>query len=356
MGRKSSKAESRPDVLIGLVGAAGRSLAMVESKGTRHVLEFGPLAMRVNRDLQADLEHAFHAIALRLKLRSVAELASNTRSACVAMSGIFDDSEKRVIRRFLTEMCFADDQVNVCEDVCATMAAHRIDYGGLITVSTGSNVAFFASLQKYVSVGCWGSELADQGSGYYLGREALIRIIDSKDGRRSATDTFKNEVLQHLGLAREQEIVHWFYEVRDTNFWRKRIADIAIVISHLAKTGDTTARQILECGRAEIIKSVKAGLDAAARSCLKDPSRNSESPLQIVLAGALAKQRDCYRNVIIKEVERFFNAFQTHAYPDSHAPLAAGFTIIDKPVKAEEGALTIAKCARSFRQDKGRIS
>ena len=116
----------------------------------------------------------------------------------------------------------------------------------------------------HVRIGGWGSELADLGSGFYIGKQAIIAVLDSEDGRRTGSDRLKEKLLESLGLNSVEQIVPWYYEVRKTPFWRAKIADLAVAVVRLAEMeSDFQAMDILEKAAEEMQTSLLAAISRA---------------------------------------------------------------------------------------------
>jgi glucosamine kinase len=68
----------------------------------------------------------------------------------------------------------------------ACVGAHRGRNGGVVIVGTGSIGWAIVDRRQY-RVGGWGLPLGDEGSGAWLGREAMRRVLRAYDGRAAWT-------------------------------------------------------------------------------------------------------------------------------------------------------------------------
>jgi N-acetylglucosamine kinase-like BadF-type ATPase len=255
---------------IALQGAAKEAvLAACDSHGgIAAVVRVGPLTPKVTVNFRDSLIIAIGALAAKLGHKSILSLARDTKSVCVAMSGVFLDADIISLKRQLEDiqLCIGNAPV-ICEDVWAVLGAAGINQGGVIMASTGSNI-FFRDDQgtQSVTVGGWGSDLADLGSGFHIGRMAISRILESLDERRPVTERFQREVLAFLGLHDPRQLVPWYHELRLTSYWRSKVADITIVVSNLAeKQSDPTSLNLIEKSSHELCKSVRAAVRRSIR-------------------------------------------------------------------------------------------
>lgn len=92
----------------------------------------------------------------------------------------------------------------------------------------------------HIRVGGWGDAFGDEGSAFWIGREALAVVSRDLDGRTPAP-RFSQAVLSALGLKAE-ELMGWCYGLENR---RAGIAGIAIIVSMLANDGYAESAAIL---------------------------------------------------------------------------------------------------------------
>ena len=83
--------------------------------------------------------------------------------------------------------------------------ARRGLIAGTGSIAYGRNAA-----NEAARAGGWGYVLGDEGSGYWIGRQALRAVVREADGRGRDT-ALTPLVLAHFGAARPQELVHAIY-------------------------------------------------------------------------------------------------------------------------------------------------
>ena len=89
-------------------------------------------------------------------------------------------------------------------------------------------------------VGGWGQHMGDEGSGYWIGMEALRRVAQAEDGRGAAT-MLREFVLESLGLRDPTELVVWVASAS-----KAAIAALVPDVVGAASAGDAGAAEILE--------------------------------------------------------------------------------------------------------------
>jgi N-acetylglucosamine kinase-like BadF-type ATPase len=97
--------------------------------------------------------------------------------------------------------------------------------------------------------GGWGFVLGDEGSGYWIGCQALAAVVRHADGRGPAT-ALTPLVLGHFEVAVVDDLVHEVYVGDPT---RKRVAGLGEVVQAAVDAGDPIARDIIDRAARELV-------------------------------------------------------------------------------------------------------
>ncbi len=117
--------------------------------------------------------------------------------------------------------------------------------GVLVLAGTGS-MAWARGPSGTHRVGGWGDLFGDEGSAYWIGREALGRISRELDGRQTGAG-FAGAMLSRMDIAAE-ELSGWTYAPSP----RARIAGLAAEVSALAQAGDVVALGLMQAAGEEL--------------------------------------------------------------------------------------------------------
>ncbi len=282
----------------------------------------GPLALRANDDLRIDLQRALTQLALHLRFRKLEDLAAATSQVCVAMPGLIHDGDRFLVRRALTYagLYKPESPPVICEDIWADLAAAGEDEGICIVASSGANV-LVSQPEGSFTVGGWGSELGDLGSGFHLGKLALRAILDDYDERSPVTPLFRSALLSATGIASPAQLVSWFDEVRRAKAWRAKIADLAITVVALAEEhDDRSAKAILGIALHELQRTVEVAIKRAHRNAESKTGRHPHrhSGLSVVLAGGLGVRSSTYRDTLRERVNALSLAMTSSPNDSAH--------------------------------------
>ncbi len=114
------------------------------------------------------------------------------------------------------------------------------DAGVLVLAGTGS-MAWAKVGGESLRTGGWGDVFGDEGSAYWIGRQALSIATQALDGRRDAPE-FAAAILAACGVP-EGQLITWAYGQENP---RAGFADLAKAVDALADAGDAAAVEILK--------------------------------------------------------------------------------------------------------------
>jgi len=124
-------------------------------------------------------------------------------TACLALAGASEPTQLALAQRH--KYPFAQT-ILVTDAQAACVGAHRGGDGGVIIVGTGT-IGWGELKGRQVRVGGWGLPISDEGSGAWLGCEALRRVLWAHDGRVPWTGLL-DELFNHF-RREPHAIVRW---------------------------------------------------------------------------------------------------------------------------------------------------
>ncbi|WP_330445889.1 hypothetical protein OH817_09200 [Kocuria rhizophila] len=259
-------------------GSTGEFLVGLDIGGshTRGVLFRGRTPVREARAGSANVQNV-PAEQARACLESVlTELGASPATPVVAGSGGVDTAHDAARLAGLIRTAGSLDpsaSVTAVHDTRLILAADGHTSGIALIAGTGS-VAWGVDVSgREVRAGGWGYLLGDEGSGYWIGREAVRRVL--RRAQQSAAggeeDALTRVVLEHAGVAEPTDLIGAFHDHPDRSHW----AGLARPVCELASSGDAVA----------------AALTAAAAEHLADlvltVARAMAEPLPVVVGGGL---------------------------------------------------------------------
>lgn len=179
----------------------------------------------------------------------------------------------------------------VVHDARPVIAAGTPDDWGVALIAGTGSVVYARSDQgeKTAVVGGWGYLFGDEGSGFWIGREALRRVSRAADGR-APTTRLTMVLLDEIGVDDPRELLSGLNARGDL---REAAATLAPLVLSLAEQGDVAAMDIAVAAADEL-----AELTAAAARAIDAPT---EYPLAI--AGGVLVGNQKLRDLVLASLE-----------------------------------------------------
>src|SRR5947207_9710988 len=198
--------------------------------------------------------HAAGELAVEKVLHELMEQAIGDRSIvasaiCLGIAGVDREEEAATVRAIMRRIC-RNARVLVVNDALIALAAGARDAPGIVIIAgTGSIVYGCNAAGEAARAGGWGHMVGDEGSGYWIGREAVAAVMRGADGRGPAT-RLADEILAHFAVADVSRLPRIVY-ARDVP--RVNVAALGPIVHRVAREGDAVAVRILERAAEELV-------------------------------------------------------------------------------------------------------
>ncbi|MCC6169399.1 MAG: ATPase [Caldilineaceae bacterium] len=207
--------------------------------------------------------------------------AQRFASVFLGMAGVVSPQDRQVIRDIAQALDLAaPEAIGVDHDCRIALAGGLTGRPGIVQIAgTGSSTFGRNAAGEAWRSGGWGHLLADEGSGYWLGVQAMVAAVRSYDGRLPHTP-LEERVLAELGLADMDEIMHRLYV---DHLSRSEIARLGPLVLDAAAAGDAHARALVQQGCDDMADCVFA---VARRLGMDD------GPSELALTGGIFRGGD----------------------------------------------------------------
>src|SRR3989441_10682749 len=130
---------------------------------------------------------------------AIGDRAITPAAICLGIAGVDREDEARTVRAIMRRIGYKS-RVVVVNDALIALAAGAGDAPGIVVIAgTGSIVYGRNGRDEAARAGGWGHIVGDEGSGYWIGREALAAVMRATDGRGPAT-RLTEDVLAHFNI------------------------------------------------------------------------------------------------------------------------------------------------------------
>jgi N-acetylglucosamine kinase-like BadF-type ATPase len=161
---------------------------------------------------------------------------------CIGMAGVDQPQESDQVKAVLARIGPFQQELVVSDSLIALEAGAPDSPAVVVAAGTGSIAYGRDATGRAARAGGWGFVLADEGSGFWLGREALRAVMRAADNRGPAT-ALTDLVLAHYGVSRTRDVAR---EVYNGGVTPAAVAELASAVHAAAEAGDKVARRILE--------------------------------------------------------------------------------------------------------------
>jgi len=202
---------------------------------------------------------------LKAMLEEAAEAAGVTldrvRRTCFGLAGFGSPAARAWARQVVTGMV-AGELILCGDEEIALDAAFAGGPGILVIAGTGSNAVGRAPDGSLCNAGGWGPVLGDEGSGYWIGLEAIraaLRAHDRvqpRDGLGGVSTGLLREIERHWNLDSLGELVGLGNHRADFERPAPDFASVAPVVARSAGQGDALAAGVLERAGEELAELV----------------------------------------------------------------------------------------------------
>ena len=242
--------------------AGGTKTRCVLADETRILARGHTGTVKLMRVAEAEAISRLHAMLAEATGAAGVSLA-DVKCTCFGLAGSRSESVRQWARRAIEESGVGGE-LEICGDEeIALDAAFQDGPGILLIAGTGSNAIGRATDGRIFGAGGWGPVLGDEGSGYWIGLEAIrtsLRALD-QDPRRDETAerslVLLNAIGKHLGVASLGELVALAnLRAPSTNANPPDFAALAPVVAECAAAEDPIAGSVLRRAGEELASLV----------------------------------------------------------------------------------------------------
>ena len=212
-------------------------------------------------------------------------------AACLGMSGMGRAEERERLEAWNQEFRLARF-FRIVHDAEPVLAAGTPDNWGIALIAGTGSLAFGRNPGgAEARTGGWGYLFGDEGSGYWLGVEALRAAARAADGRDASTRLLE-QLLVHFEVDRPEQLVQAVYPQAGD---RAAIAALAQIVLENAGEGDAVAQSIVKRAAGDLSDMV----ETLARRLKMETAQ-----FPLALTGGLLLAADRLRQQLAEELQR----------------------------------------------------
>jgi len=236
--------------VLGIDAGGSKTVALLATADGRIVAEGRAGGANLRTEGELTVEKTLHDVIDQVLLPHPAPPAA----VCLGIAGVDRADDAATIRGVMRRLGFRDRTLIVNDALIALVAGAGRATGLVVVAGTGS-IAYGVNQSGHAArSGGWGPVLADEGSGYWIGRRALVSVMRQADGRGPRT-ALTPMVLRQFGLEQPDELVQEIYEGAER---RQLVATLGPLVEQARAGGDVVAAEILREAGAELAVAAAA--------------------------------------------------------------------------------------------------
>jgi N-acetylglucosamine kinase-like BadF-type ATPase len=202
--------------------------------------------------------------AVRAALAAAGVGASALTAAGVGIAGAAPEHARDWLESVFRPVLGDTPRVYGSDVEIALVGARGERFGALVLAGTGSAAFGVSRAGTGLLVGGWGYLLGDEGSGYWLGTEAMRVVTVRADRGEAARSPLATLILRALSLKDSRDLIAWRYDPAPQRI--AQVASLAPLVFAAANAGDRDAARIIDHAASHL-----AGMAGLLRARLHEP-------------------------------------------------------------------------------------
>jgi N-acetylglucosamine kinase-like BadF-type ATPase len=257
-------------MVLGVDAGGTKTVCLLADENGRILSE----ALGPGANLQSAGELGVEKVLHQVMEAALDGFATRPAAICLGVAGVDREDDALVVRAIMRRIS-PGSRVLVVNDALVALVAGVGRGPGIVVLSGTGSIVYGRNAQgEAARAGGWGHVIGDEGSGYWIGRHAVLAVVRALDGRGPRT-TLIDDVLSHFAVADANGLVRVVYG-RDAPL--TSVAALGAVVQRARDAGDAVAAQILERAAEELALAARA---VAARLEMRG------AEFQFVLAGGV---------------------------------------------------------------------
>ena len=285
---------SLPKLILGVDGGGTKTqalLATVSGAEPPEVIGSGSAGASNLRDRGASGAVQVIRAAIEQSYQDAGTSDGVAAVAVLAIAGAADENLAAELQTAATSTELAERVIVVSDSEPLLAAGTPNGWGVALIAGTGS-LAFGKDQKGNVaSAGGFGYLIGDEGSGYWLGQQALAACIQAHEGRGDSTELLP-ALLSELEVKSIDAIKNAIYDSHP----RQLIASLAPTVLRIAEQGDVVAKDIVDVGAEELAKLI---VSVAVRLGL------CNEHFALALAGGVLNGSQPLRELVLSKLQIF---------------------------------------------------
>jgi len=229
-------------LFLGIDGGGTTTRCAVGDDVSVYAVETGP-GCNVVRLGEAEARTGLHE-AISKACRSADVSPLRVQAACIGAAGAGNPEVKASVKR-MAQQVLPNAHVTVIGDMEIALEAALPDQPGVIALAGTGSIAYGRNRGRTARAGGWGYRISDEGSGHWIGQEAVSAVMRAHDAARETT--LFDRIAREWNVTSRDELVK-----RANGNPAPDYATLFPVVQQAAAAHDEVAEEIMERAGSEL--------------------------------------------------------------------------------------------------------
>jgi N-acetylglucosamine kinase-like BadF-type ATPase len=220
----------------------------------------------------------------------------DVETAVFALAGVDTSNDEKVVEGIVRQVVKAlSIEVGsfLVENDCfsALLGATQNKAGVLLIAGTGSIVFAHDGNNRIVRSGGWGHRLGDEGSGYWIGKQAIQAVLKMVDGRGEET-LLSKLILKKFNFNKIEDLYNWTYS---DSYSVDDVGALAAVVDEAFRLGDEVSKSILNAAVDELLLLIKTAIEKADIQ---------QDEFDLIIQGGVFRHNHYIKNQVCQKIQQ----------------------------------------------------
>ncbi|TFJ94279.1 BadF/BadG/BcrA/BcrD ATPase family protein [Lentibacillus salicampi] len=280
------------DYVMGIDGGGTKTKAVIADMSGSIIATSAAGPTNPNTVSKDQLKQTLESLFLSLEVTSDVSL-KHVKSLFAGISGAGNETNRNDLKELMEPFMPGNTSIQIEADPVNALYSGTYGSPGVVQISgTGSITYGINRHLKHDRIGGWGYLFGDEGSGYDIGRQAIISALKSVDGRGPET-MMLSMIYTHFAVSDAQSLIRKIYAA---SIPKNAISPIAEIVFEAYQQQDNQANAILQQAAKEMAVSIESLYEK-----LFEPGEQ----INVVLCGGVFSEKDVLPAFIRQELTHY---------------------------------------------------
>lgn len=240
------------EYVIGIDGGGTKTVAVIARQTGSIIAEVTVGTTNPNTLDKIELTKNITKLFTLLKERAP-EAFERVTNIYAGMSGVGTPQQKQLVSSIFKETLNISIPFKIVSDTMNALYAGTYGKPGIVQIAGTGSITYGINYQGVdLRLGGWGYLFGDEGSGYDLGRRAIVAVLEFEEKRTEKTE-LRELLLSHFGMDSGREMIEKIY---NSKVPKQEIASLSTLLFKAYKNEDKVAVKIVHDASEQLASNI----------------------------------------------------------------------------------------------------